>query len=53
MVGCKAVNLPQPSAIFLSLLLIGNLNAAEPAPRPWTEYRTIMWIGDTAYKKPE
>ena len=21
--------------------------------RPWTEYKTILWIGDTAYKKPE
>ena len=21
--------------------------------RPWSEYRTIMWIGDTAYKKPD
>ncbi|MEO7319374.1 MAG: beta-galactosidase [Chthoniobacteraceae bacterium] len=40
-------------ALCLSLLLIGNLTAAEPAPRPWTKYRTIMWIGDTAYKKPE
>ncbi len=21
--------------------------------RPWTEYRAIMWIGDSAYKKPD
>lgn len=21
--------------------------------RPWTEYRTIMWVGDSAYKRPE
>jgi Beta-galactosidase len=21
--------------------------------RPWTEYRTIMWVGDTAYKNPD
>ena len=30
------------------------LRAAEnAAPRPWTDYRTIMRIGDTADKKPE
>ncbi len=23
------------------------------ALRPWTEYRTIMWVGDTAYRRPE
>lgn len=23
------------------------------APRPWNEYRVIMWVGDTAWKKPE
>ena len=44
---------PRAIAICLCLLLDGKLTAAEPAPRPWTEYRTIMWIGDTAYKKPE
>ena len=33
--------------------LAPTLIAAEPALRPWTEYRTIMWIGDTASKKPE
>lgn len=27
------------------------LQGAEPAP--WNSYRTIMWIGDTAYQKPE
>lgn len=21
--------------------------------RPWTEYKTILWLGDSAYKKPE
>jgi hypothetical protein len=26
---------------------------SSPAVRPWNDYRTIMWIGDTAYKKPE
>ena len=34
-------------------LIAGTLHTAEPALRPWTEYRTILWIGDTAYKKPE
>jgi hypothetical protein len=32
-------------------------SAAQPAAtnqlRPWTEYRTIMWISDSAYRKPE
>ena len=21
--------------------------------RPWTDYRTIMWVGDSAYKQPD
>jgi Beta-galactosidase len=30
------------------------LAAADSVPlRQWTDYRTIMWIGDTAYKKPD
>jgi hypothetical protein len=24
-----------------------------PQLRPWREYRTIMWVGDSAYKRPE
>ena len=34
--------------------LCARLLAAETPPlRPWTEYRAIMWIGDSAYKQPE
>jgi hypothetical protein len=32
------------------------LLAADPGPdtlRPWPDYRTIMWVGDTAYRQPE
>ncbi len=30
------------------------LSAESPAElRPWREYRTILWVGDTAYKQPE
>ena len=28
------------------------IRAAANEPRPWQEYHTIMWIGDSAYKKP-
>src|SRR5436305_14269183 len=37
------------------LLLIASSSNASPAEtlRPLTEYRTIMWVGDTAYKSPE
>ncbi len=29
------------------------LAQAANQPRPWSEYRTIMWVGDTAYKNPD
>jgi len=32
--------------------IIGAANAATNELRPWQEYHTIMWIGDSAYKKP-
>ncbi len=43
-----------PSLIPL-LLLIASVSRAAPVEtlRPWTEYRTIMWVGDTAYRSPE
>jgi hypothetical protein len=37
-------------------LLVAWGGAAAELPsttRPWTEYRTIMWVGDTAYRSPE
>ena len=27
--------------------------ADSPALRPWTDYRVIMWVDDTAFQKPE
>jgi hypothetical protein len=36
---------------FLSRGLSAPAGLGEP--RPWPEYRTIMWIEDNAYKKPE
>ena len=47
------MKLALPLTFCLALFSAGNSFAVEPGPRPWTEYRTIMWIGDTAYKKPE
>ena len=40
--------------LAVSAVFFHRLSAAEnSAPRPWTDYRTIMWIGDSAYKKPD
>ncbi len=40
--------------LAVSAVFFHQLGAAEnTAPRPWTDYRTIMWIGDSAYKKPD
>src|SRR5437660_10882943 len=39
---------------LLSFALMRSLsNGAEQIVRPWQDYRTIMWIGDSASKKPE
>ncbi len=46
------LDFPRRAAFCLFALIAVSSRAAEPAPRPWTEYRTIMWIGDTAFKKP-
>lgn len=36
------------------LVLLGSAAAQEKfTPRPWIEYKTIMWIGDSAWKKPD
>lgn len=31
----------------------GTVSAAESQLRPWTNYQTIMWVEDTAYKQPD
>ena len=43
------------SGAILTLFVALHASAAEaPAQlRPWADYRAIMWVGDTAYKKPE
>lgn len=51
-----AVNVSALPALTLLALVWASQSAAAPAPtelRPWTEYRTIIWTGDSAYKKPE
>jgi hypothetical protein len=35
------------------LLAVSAAGAPADPLRPWTEYRTIMWVGDSAYKQPE
>lgn len=41
--------------VAIPVLLTSPVASAEERStlRPWTEYRTIMWIGDSVYKKPE
>src|SRR5690349_6889727 len=49
----------RPCALFFSAFLLiaspARLYAAEPGTslRPWNEYHTIMWIGDSASRKPD
>ena len=40
------------SALAAFCFTVAPLRAADPSPlRPWTNYQTIMWIGDTAAKQ--
>lgn len=40
--------------LVVSLGIGRQLSAAESfAPRPWTDYQTIMWVGDSAWKNPD
>src|SRR5512142_596395 len=45
------------ATVLLSLSFAAGLAVAagdlEPGPRSWTDYRGIMWIGDSASRKPE
>ena len=41
------------AGVLAFIILHSPASALESTPREWKEYRTIMWIGDTAYKKPE
>ncbi|HVY72091.1 MAG TPA: hypothetical protein VHH73_19310, partial [Verrucomicrobiae bacterium] len=41
-------------SLVIGVKIAGTLMAADSNQlRPWNDYRTIMWIGDSAYKKPE
>src|SRR5690348_6682997 len=33
--------------------LAASAQSLAPSTRPWREYRTIMWIGDSASKQPD
>jgi len=51
---------PRSSSVSaLLLLLLFPFGSVQPwaadfeAQRPWRDYRTIMWLGDSAYKVPE
>ncbi len=39
--------------IFLLLLLLAGSSESADSLRPWTEYRTILWISGSAWKKPD
>ncbi len=53
MLVLSGMNSPNQVWLCALALLTTALRAAEPVTRPWDEYRTIMWIGDTAYQKPD
>ncbi|HEX2748017.1 MAG TPA: beta-galactosidase, partial [Verrucomicrobiales bacterium] len=40
------------AALVLALLPLQHASSEVPAPRPWNEYRTVMWVGDSVWKKP-
>ena len=38
----------------LSILMVRIVIAELPAPpRPWNDYRTIMWVGGSVWKRPD
>lgn len=41
-------------SFLLPVLAITTATAAEPqTPRPWEQYRVILWTGDTAWRRPD
>ena len=40
-----------PTLLAFTTLLVFPARAAET--RPWKDYRTVMWVGDKVWKKPE
>jgi hypothetical protein len=41
------------SGLVASGIIAAGADTNSVGPRPWLEYRTIMWVGDTAAKHPE
>ena len=48
----RRVAFPLLTVLFFPTVTI-PLSAAPTHLRPWHDYRTIMWVGDSAYKQPE
>jgi len=46
-----------PCRLWLGLTLLvatqADATVDQPALRPWNDYRVIMWIGDSAYRRPD
>jgi hypothetical protein len=40
-------------AVILAGATMGIAARAADAPRPWLDYRTILWVGDSAWQQPE
>jgi hypothetical protein len=51
----RRLGLPCGLLWVLTLLIATHAGAtvAPPALRPWNDYRVIMWIGDSAYRRPD
>ena len=41
------------AGLLLPVFSAASLQAQTNQLRSWPEYRTIMWVGDSAYKRPE
>ncbi len=45
---------PLPHLVLTLCALLPAARAATPEPlRPWNEYRTILWLGDSMWKQPD
>ena len=45
--------LPAACSLGLGLAVLSAGAADLPAPRPWTDYRVILWTGESAWTSPE
>ena len=53
LVSSLVCHAPAFLALSLGLFLLPARSADKPQLRPWPEYRVIMWVGDSAGKKPD